>query len=356
MLYICCSPYQIFNSIHYMWHINQDMENDIIILGFFKGAETLSKSIQDSCIFKDVYFVPADRVKNPFIKNILTLYRMLNPKRAIKNSIPDFPLEQKKYTKIISSTYLTDLTIAFSEYYAKYNCKLDMIEDGTGPYIYGAHGYSKIHEMISKITGKGVPTLPYGKMWFYEPSLIQKNISLEIKKIPKIKFTENERQCLNNAFNEINLDIKSKYIFIFDGILGPAIEEQIFILNRIVDYVGKENIVAKLHPKTDSLLLKGYNTLPQNIPWELYCLNNDMNKKVVIVANTTVAFTPKFMFDQEPKIIFLNRYYGGNSEFMKGIRKMQEDLGKLYSNHERLMYPNSLEELDKVMRMLVGER
>lgn len=339
MVYICSSPYQIFNAIHHMWNIEKKIQQDLIIINFFDNSENVYNSISKSGIFGKVYYVKNEKKEKNLFDNVITILRIIFPKIAAYYLFSEYEII-KPYVKVVSSTYITDTTLVMIEMNRKRKVVLEVIEDGTGPYFYGAHGYSKLHELFSRITGRGIPALPYGKGWFYEPAFIQKEFKYKIDKMPKAFFRDEQIELINKAIDIQEREIKEKYIFIFDGIFpgGPSFEKQISTLNSIAEIVGAEKVAVKFHPSYKPQGKVGFRELKQYIPWELYCMNNDMGSKVLIVANSTAGFTPKFMFNQEPMILFLNRYYSGEYKFKNSINKMQRDLRDIYIKNDLIKF------------------
>lgn len=126
---------------------------------------------------------------------------------------------------------------------------------------------------------------------------INPSIAGDTKKIINITFDFNE-----NFLKLLDYD----FIF-FDAPISIK-ELQVKQIN-LIKLLSKEltkKFIVKTHPRTlikdeidNSFIFK------LNFPLEILCLNKDLSNKTLISIFSTVNITPKLMFNQEPKIIFL---------------------------------------------------
>ena len=153
--------------------------------------------------------------------------------------------------------------------------------------------------------------------------------------LPQMKRNDETIRIINGIFSFADdLQFDEQYVFIFESdIYGVSFEMQMSVLSDLMSVVGKENVVVKPHPKTDVNKLVEYKLLMGSVPWEVYCLNNDMNKKSIVVMNSTAAFSPSMVLGDEPEIVFANDYpFFALSDFTKSCKIMQKKFIELYSN------------------------
>ena len=108
------------------------------------------------------------------------------------------------------------------------------------------------------------------------------------------------------------------------------------------------NFILKQHPRNtetyEGILVYQYSY----IPWEVICMNCDLSNHVLIAVNSNACFSPKFMLNSEPKIIFLYKLFFQEKEY-KDTEKLVTLLWKTYSNKERIMIPSTIEELKEIL-------
>ena len=75
--------------------------------------------------------------------------------------------------------------------------------------------------------------------------------------------------------------------------------------------------------------------------WELIALDDLSEDDVLICFFSTAAFTPKILFDKEPKIIFL---FDLLPEKMFNAKELVSGLSEIYSNSNKVMVPTTIDE------------
>ena len=322
MLYICNSPYQLLNAINHKIHFGS-IEDDLVIINMFPDSKGMFERIKKSAFFRDVFYI-----SNPCndIDKIKQYYYTLFPSSLIRKYTDDFSFLDRTYEKIIVPAYLSNMTKAICAYNGKKTNEYIVIEDGVGTYAYGLYKLSNYEIICSKILRKGIGTCMFSKLLVYDKTLMQVNVGLPIDKMPKIEREDWVLSIFESIYGSSKGFIfPEKYIFMFESeIYGVTTEMQISILNDLANVVGKENIVVKPHPKTDKVKLKGYKILAGVIPWEVYCLYNNMNEKTIVVMNSTAGFTPNIILGDICRLVFVNDYsYFDDSSYSDLCKKMQ---------------------------------
>lgn len=123
------------------------------------------------------------------------------------------------------------------------------------------------------------------------------------------------------------------------------------VLEEIASLVGKENIIVRLHPKTevDRFTPFGFIVAPQDGSlWELMCLGRDLSKKVFLTVKSSATFTSLAFCSQPPKVVVLKDVVEGyfpnksSAEFTEYLQRAQTVFGDAGAN---LFAPQGEEEL-----------
>ena len=83
---------------------------------------------------------------------------------------------------------------------------------------------------------------------------------------------------------------------------------------------------------------------------EYFYVNSDIENNTLISVFSTACLSPFFMFNKEPRVIFLYKIIGldkkndYNLNFIKFIEKIQNN----YKQKDRFLIPRTLDELDEI--------
>ena len=113
-------------------------------------------------------------------------------------------------------------------------------------------------------------------------------------------------QLLNLAFGYKEYRVKQKFIYLDTARNGFIKDEDVYnVLRYIVDCVGKDNLLIKPHPRNDLKFYErlGVELFDKDVPWEVFCLNNDISDKVIICEITSAAVMPYLLFDYQYRVI-----------------------------------------------------
>ena len=329
-LFICCGPYQLLNSIHYIYSIDNSAQNDLILLNMNLDQSFIEKLI-DSRLFRRVYIVCHLDVSLNWKRKIDVAKKMLFVKNMIISYIPEFDFSIE-YNLLVSSTYLTDLTTLFMNYYSAAGIEMDMIEDGTGLYIEGPALWTQTHIYIAKVFQKWYPPLKIRRIWAYQPELVLFKTYAKISKFPKMSRTGKENKLLRSLLSGYNCNISQPFIFLSDGIGCPVPQKDLMlqVLDEIIRSVGREKVIIKDHPHNEVKYPDDVVTLEKSLPWEWYYILNEFNNKTIISGYSGAAITPKLVFDEEPKVIFINRLYENLTDKRSDVKQLYKGFSKDY--------------------------
>lgn len=199
----------------------------------------------------------------------------------------------------------------------------------------------------------------------YEPMLYSAEEKYALSVIPKITKTNKEFvDILYSVFGKAELP-EEKYIFFSECFaVDGCVSDDIEILDRIAERVGKENITVKAHPrgKTEEKFyeMHGYRIFTdKTTPWEIFVLSDEIEGKILVTVSSNTVLNPSILFDKDMPAVFLlnsmllsKRPTMRNPNFKKFFKKAME----LINSRQKMFFcPNGIGELDAVIEYLEGE-
>lgn len=150
------------------------------------------------------------------------------------------------------------------------------------------------------------------EMFFYEPDLVLlKDNYKKITLIPKIDRNNLETvSILNSVFNyKKDNEYDRKYIFFEQPFLQDDIKiDDLNLVLKIADKVGKENLMVKLHPRSRTDRFSKYGIKTNKIvstPWEIVIMNNAFSDKVFLTISSGSVLSPRIIFGDTPPTYML---------------------------------------------------
>lgn len=134
------------------------------------------------------------------------------------------------------------------------------------------------------------------------------------------------------------------------------------LLEKVAEIVGKENILVRLHPKTevDRFTPFGFKVEEKNSNlWELACMSGDFSEKVFITIKSTAALSGVQLSSKPPAVIMLMDLVEGhfpNKSSESFNTYLQNIKRSCTQSHEVLFIPQTLEELEIMVRAQNGLR
>ena len=207
---------------------------------------------------------------------------------------------------------VTDLFVALNYHMEKhlYYClvekgdtvpQIHIYEEGSASYVLNYWSGSVNDGLDHKFYGKNSYPSNIVELLVYEPMLVtMANVPFQITAMPKISVEDKRLQnILKSIFGYITLP-KEKVVYfdspdMADGYLSTGID----ILDIIANYVGKENIIVKLHPRNvvNRYELRGYKTIKSECRlWEMAYFDDTIRNKVFVSELSTATITAKTIF------------------------------------------------------------
>ncbi|MDD2495186.1 MAG: hypothetical protein PHE29_08340, partial [Tissierellia bacterium] len=207
----------------------------------------------------------------------------------------------------------------------------------------------------NKITGSGKIIDRYDELLVFKPELMPKT-NIKIKKIPPLNIKDvNFKTIINYIFGYKKWIITEKIVFFEQPYNSTNLYNEI---KKIADEILFENYIVKLHPRSKKDNYRYFNIYENNnIPWEIICLNNDIESKILISFYSTATITNKILFNKEPILIFLF-----NLPHLKEIHPLNDDtikfiteFKKTYKDPNRILIPDSIDSLKISLETLLND-
>lgn len=324
--FICASPVQVMRAVHMKMNFCQE-EADIYILYKCPGYESIYANLNKINLFKNAYKIDAYRQKKRIVFHLL----------FGKNQYAKI-IKSKNYNKIFGFNIEDELTQALyilnkNNPGFEYHC----VEDGPNIYnLYEPIPYKWYHPYKWLAFDKQAYHMT--AFWTSCPEFMQipKNFKTKKMRLPTIDGNDqNYKNIINKVFQyEPSEKLEKADILIMDeshyedGLMINNADFQLY--KKIKNKYSNKNILVKMHPRTKhNRYLKEFNIMEKtDIPWELYVLNLDSEKKkkliqISIVCGTMVS--DRFMFGIEgKKIILAPMFYDKVKNTLNGVPRISQ--------------------------------
>lgn len=342
-LFLCNTVYQVIIATWMKYSMFEEDKVDIIISNHMNGYKDIANNVKKTDLFNNVYTVDSfdySRGKHSYnSKNKARFYLLFK-----KKELNSFIKLKIKYDEFFVSNLdmFTELLYATL---GKQGTQLHMFEDGIST-------YSKLYEQF--YNRKKLPESKryniiyrllrykpiYGNvksLWVLNPSSLLWNPDFEVKKIPALQIDNDYKKIVNTIFDYENMkDVYDrKYIYFEESFFAETgYTEDVELVNKLADIVGKENIMVKIHPRNPKNRFKelGYKTNEDtSMPWEVILMNNDFSDKILITIGSQTIVTPCILFDMHIKSFSLYNCVNEKPKDLSG--SLFDVLLKLYDKY-----------------------
>lgn len=359
-LFIVNTPFQCLLAI-----ILKDQfcegHTDLVITDAMRNADIVVDRIKKTKIFKDVIYYQRASSNLELTLDVFTKKRTLS---IIRDHVEydNLFLCMSGYTEDVINIYYDILmksnpnlkVFGFVEGYSSY----------TNEFFNAWNNMSLRHKainLIARLIAKRQFIKEFNGIYVFHPYLLEKISSYPV--IDLADFDMDNKIIIKNkiydAFNyspKCNL-IPEKYIYFeecFSEDFGS--DDDIQIVESIASLVGKENIVIKRHPRNrkDRFKLLGYKTmLNQEIPWEVYALDDKQPEHVLISFSSGAAVNFRFLTSRNIKTILLYKMPNFDS-----FHRMESDTAKWFEEYcniykENVYLPTDIKELGVIVKEIM---
>ncbi len=355
----CQTPFQVIVSLFIRKQYSFDTDRfDIIIVNSFSGYNRVAERLKEKRVFDHVYVAEIKDyiLAKGIINNAIKTAYVVTPKHMIKKFIPGLA---EQYDEMFCWNY-DALTASFRSAYSRpgREIKLNIFDEGFITYLpvndtIPKKGYMKIIEKLNKL--RGMPELTRENIDAYyllEPQAIFFDTNAKIFEIDRsLKDDENLKTIIDYLF-EATEEVKKydrKYIILEEAFLAnvPDVDDE-KIFDEIIEQVGKENVLIKLHPRTyeDRFTKKGIKTIGQSgVPFEALALCGDFSDKVLIGISCGTIPTYRMLFGNDFDGYMLFKYIKPDVPWFKERYSGFWDKIEAKPGERGIHYPTSKEKL-----------
>lgn len=355
---ICGSPYQVIIALHLKNTEWQTIDVDIYILDHFSGAKEVANKLRNMNSFHEVIFSEVKFLLDSFsphriirVPQRFHMYKTAHSKIVRKH----FGYKDQVYTDVYYSFPDLIIKLALKAFWKRNkSLKIHLFEDGTGGYFPLPHHNARYNDIFYKLTGVSHLVWHYDSIRVFKPKLLYKT-DVPVKSLGVISDDIDFKNRLNLLFNFSESDRVSQQNVLFEqpNFFAPQVDD---VIKKIMQpYLG-DNTLVKLHPRTKHP--ERYAGFPTHVniglPWEVICMNSDISGKTLISLNSTSLFTPKLLFDIEPRVVFLfnipevKEFYSASEQFHDFVKRFKS----IYRDTTRVFIPTSVDELNEIMQIV----
>jgi hypothetical protein len=361
--FICYRGFQLLNCINFVYHNIRATKgsSDIYIVDEFFDDEAMANRLRETGIFNNVIFVKDIPDKS------LSLNRHLGqvfPKKYLQYRLGKEKEPISDYLQLVTCGW-NKLFVRYAEFLKGKGAKNIFLDDGIVSYI----GNMRSNEYPGLIDKKLKPFLDKGPYSIEIDELylnnVKQNRSSMVKRVlelPKLVTAEKElKELLNYVFDYNEKCLNEKVVFLDQAknndINFESTATKALIWEKIAKIVPKKEFLIRLHPHDmETLGMPGLVFDKKRSLWELVCINEVNDEKVLIGYCSTALITPKFIFDVEPIIISLYKlidFYSKEKE--REMDKIFMGLKESYRRKDRIIIPKNIVELETALKKIVGD-
>lgn len=352
--------FQIIIAIKLKTSKYKDDEVDIIISNHSTDSVKIFNKLTNLSIFRKVYYINSKDVEKKRNRVLDNIHFLLFPNIVLSKLDMNLNYyDEYIFYNIDKYTYLIYDALKVKNK----NLKVIRFEEGYISYLHINLGVSNSYRILRKILNKKSFEKSIDINLLFNPDLLLYNIDSEVEKIES--FDRKDKYCLeliNKIFDYNCLEDKynQKYIFFEESFFcdGKDIDDLTLIL-KIADIVGKENILVKLHPRNKVDRFSKYGIVTNKtigIPWEVIQMNNNFSDKVFLTISSGSVLASRLYFGDTIKTFLLYNCTNNMSDmvtekYLKYLKKVEEKFGL-----DNFVIPHNEEEFLKILGEINGPK
>ena len=334
-------------------HFNND-KNDLILTDRSVGMKEVGDKLKKYDIFDNILYIQSKDIctdKNKIKKYMTYLF---NRKKIIGNTLSE------KYDCLLFFNFDL-LTYSVFDELNKSNKNLicKRYEEGYIAYIRETKN-NNINQLLRKLFFKRDIEKSIESLYLYHPDLLCYDLKYKTEQIKLInKEDEKLKEVYNYIFDYKKETIKQKYIFFEESFFcdNKDIDDLELVL-KIAEIVGKENLLVKLHPRNTIDRFKKYGIQTNKtigIPWEVIQMNNDFSDKVFFTISSGSVLASKLYFgDNITTYLLFNCTEKMSDMITEETLNYLEKMNKKFGIKDFIIPKNKQEFIDSLKEQLTG--
>ena len=377
---------QILNATNAKVNVYGKEKADLYVRMGMHISNELIGAVRKSGIYENVYCLDPISLrykymrlgKIPHLKVLLLKKAFVNAYDALMNNTAP----GKKYSRVLLAWFYAENAFVI-DYFARNtdHLAITLIDEGTGSYCYNkkqicfpmfmaAHWKDRLRRILTEGGLARKLARNIDTMCLYRPEYARPDIDYNMVSLPQIRKDTNPilYKILCDAAKNldythfIRYDKRRYYYFSQFSQEGRAFDEvSLDILRSVINLTFKNKVIAKIHTGNTEhaqTFAKDYEgdvfvDREVYIFEALYCQLENPSNKVLVSCASTSTLNPKFMFGEEPYVIFTYRLYSRYRQV--GVERddwIAKALRDAYTDKSRVMIPNSMSELQQMIREL----
>lgn len=355
--YFCTTPYQILTSLSMVISLKE--KADLYIIKQFDKADIYAARIRALNVYREVKVIYEENVYEHEVStsSLITHFRIARSYLHVENFAKKVLIENTSYEKmyISSRAYIPRMV---QLYFCKKKIETEVIyyDDGEGSYINPECYKPRSLDAVVRVILFGKESIQPARIrYLHSPQLYkQLNPAAQEQEIRKIEALWNEtktREMINYVFDyDSTKSIKEKVIILDSLSEGDERKRLDSIYQKFVDYYGIDNVIIKKHPRDKekpTLSVKQYTDY--STPFEVLCLNMDMDEKVLICFASTAMIMPKLLFDKEPKVFMLYKVIDKITTLNESRDRLYSQSAATYRTKDKYNIVEDEDQLDRIL-------
>lgn len=370
---------QILNTTNARVNLYGDQKADLYIRMGRHISRELIAAVKSSGVYENVYTLdPIELSYQRMRFGSIPRLKVLMLRRAYTNAynaLLDNTAPDKRYDRVLMAWFYAENAFVIN-YFAKHTdrLKITLVDEGTGSYCYNKKQISfpmfmaaNWKDRLRRLVTEGPLVAKLSKnidtFALYRPEYCQPDIDYKKLTMPQIKQDTNPvlYRILCASANSLDSTMfirydKRRYIYfsLFSQEGKSFDQRSVEILDSVLTSSFNKQVVAKIHMGNTAHaenFAKSYEDtifVDRNVYIfeALYAQLRDPSDKVLVSCASTATINPKFMFGEEPYVIFTYRLY--NTYRQIGIERddwIANALLDAYEDKSRVLIPNSMQEL-----------
>ena len=351
-VFVCWTPYQIFNAVNF---VLSDVEGsrgnaDIYVYHDFGNSRALSEALKKSGVFNNVYDIKCyDKRRKLWYSKFLKFQRLLMPYSTIRRFLEaDIDVRNKGYkTLLISGNNLFSINM----YNSIKGLQVYFTDDGTGTYFGDTRerDITLIYKIFNKLFNRGPMSYDVKKLYINNKDICKATICEEKVQMPRLAAGSEVEQKLKEIFSykENSAYKDNKFIYLTQPLEETAIGKKAIDIEKGLLAKIKDDVLVRVHPRQNIEDYSAYSVDTAKNLWELECLGQIREDHVLIGGYSTAQFAPKLLFDCEPTVVFTYKLYG--TEIYNASETI-ELLRNSYRDPSKIIVPETAEELEAIIK------
>lgn len=366
-LIICETPFQVIVALCIMKQFSSENDSvDIAIVNNFSGYDKIAENLKKEKVFDNVLTFDAKNIvlAKGIIGNIKKLFYVLFLSKLMKK------IKISKFYDEIYSWNYDALTASIRSYHAlkKKPAKYYIYDEGYISYfpideVISKRGFMKIIEVRNKLLGlHDIVRKNIDGLLLFEPDLLIYKPNCEVYKITRNDLNDKKFiKLISNIFNvgESYKKYDKKYIIFEEAMFSNDNKfDDEKIIENIVDKLGKDNVIIKLHPRTssDRFSKKGIKVLGSDgVPWEALTIVGDFSDKVLISIGSGSIPNYKIFLGESANGILLFDIYKPVLKYMNMKYSAFWDKIRTKEKNKGIFIPRDNKELMKILNTIGSE-